>query len=83
MSDGRADTGLSDDHGAPHATRPDGLHLWVVVPAWNEECGIGATMAALADQRDRDFTLVVVDNGSTDGTAAVERACAAAGLAVR
>ncbi|MEU5691814.1 glycosyltransferase [Actinosynnema sp. NPDC020468] len=50
--------------------------LWVVVPAYNEERGITATLEALAAQRDRDFTLVVVDNGSTDSTAAVVRAFA-------
>ncbi|MEU7089982.1 glycosyltransferase family 2 protein [Streptomyces achromogenes] len=43
--------------------------LWVVVPAHQEAERIDATLDALAAQRDRDFTLVVVDNASTDGTA--------------
>ncbi|MEU6666090.1 glycosyltransferase family 2 protein [Streptomyces sp. NPDC046727] len=51
--------------------------LWVVVPAYNEEAGIGATLAALAAQTDTHFALVVVDNASTDGTAAVVRRFAA------
>jgi glycosyltransferase involved in cell wall biosynthesis len=46
-------------------TTPD---LWVVIPAYNEAATIGATLAALAAQTDRDFALVVVDNDSTDGT---------------
>lgn len=44
--------------------------LWVIVPAYNEEARIGATLDALAAQTDLDFTLLVVDNGSTDETAA-------------
>ncbi|GIM94316.1 glycosyltransferase family 2 protein [Paractinoplanes toevensis] len=47
--------------------------LWVVVPAYNEASKIGATLRALADQTDTDFTLLVVDNGSTDATAALAR----------
>lgn len=47
--------------------------LWVVVPAHQEAARIGATLAALAAQRDRDFALVVVDNASTDTTAALVR----------
>ncbi|MCU1646047.1 MAG: glycosyltransferase [Nocardia sp.] len=50
--------------------------LWVIVPAYNEEHGITKTLEALAAQQDRDFTLVVVDNDSTDGTAAVVSAFA-------
>jgi len=42
--------------------------LWVVVPAYNEAARIGATLEALAAQTDTDFTLLVVDNGSTDTT---------------
>lgn len=42
--------------------------LWVVVPAYQEAARIGDTLVALARQTDRDFTLLVVDNGSTDGT---------------
>jgi glycosyltransferase involved in cell wall biosynthesis len=50
-------------------------NLWVVVPLRNEASGIPPTLAALAAQRDRNFTLVLVDNGSTDGSAdAVRRA---------
>ncbi|GLW27335.1 glycosyltransferase family 2 protein [Actinoplanes regularis] len=48
--------------------------LWVVVPAYNEAARISATMYALAAQTDRDFTLLVVDNGSTDTTSDAVRA---------
>ncbi|GAA4600400.1 glycosyltransferase involved in cell wall biosynthesis [Actinoplanes octamycinicus] len=51
--------------------------LAVIVPAFDEAASIGATLGALAAQTDTDFTLVVVDNGSTDGTAAVVRDFAA------
>ncbi|GIF12138.1 glycosyltransferase family 2 protein [Actinoplanes teichomyceticus] len=51
--------------------------LAVIVPAFNEAASIGATLDALAAQTDTDFTLVVVDNASTDDTAAVVRRCGA------
>ena len=54
------------------------MDLWVVIPAYNEERSIGATLWRLAEQTDTGFTLVVVDNGSTDGTADAVRAFAAA-----
>jgi glycosyltransferase involved in cell wall biosynthesis len=50
--------------------------LWVVVPAHREAARIGATLDALAAQRDRDFTLVVVDNASDDDTAGIARSFA-------
>ncbi|WP_340560915.1 glycosyltransferase family 2 protein [Streptomyces sp. GSL17-111] len=49
------------------------MRLWVVVPAYNEAAGITPTLRALAAQTDTDFSLVVVDNASTDGTADVVR----------
>jgi glycosyltransferase involved in cell wall biosynthesis len=42
--------------------------LWVIVPAYDEEARIGAALRALAAQTDRDYSLVVIDNGSRDGT---------------
>ena len=48
--------------------------LWVVVPAYNEAARIRQTLEALARQTDQDFELLVVDNGSTDGTAGIARA---------
>ncbi|MFJ5230177.1 glycosyltransferase [Kitasatospora sp. NPDC088391] len=42
--------------------------LWVVVPAYQEAARIDGALHALARQHDRDFTLLVVDNGSTDAT---------------
>jgi glycosyltransferase involved in cell wall biosynthesis len=49
----------------------------VVVPAYNEAASIGDTLEALAAQTDTGFRLVVVDNGSTDGTGDVVRRFAA------
>ncbi|MEV4412509.1 glycosyltransferase family 2 protein [Catellatospora sp. NPDC049609] len=54
-----------------------GHPLWVVIPAYNEQASIGATLRRLAEQTDRAFTLVVVDNASTDRTAEVVREHAA------
>jgi glycosyltransferase involved in cell wall biosynthesis len=52
------------------------MDLWVIVPAYNEERSIGATLRRLSEQADADFTVVVVDNASTDRTAEVVRAFA-------
>ncbi|MEV0059623.1 glycosyltransferase family 2 protein [Nocardia sp. NPDC050718] len=52
--------------------------LWVVIPAFDEARGIGATLNAIAAQRDTDFRVVVVDNDSSDGTAGIVRTFAAA-----
>ncbi|OLT34338.1 glycosyl transferase [Actinomadura sp. CNU-125] len=61
------------------------MNLWVVVPAYNEERSIGATLRRLAEQTDTAFTLVVVDNAGTDATAKIveEFAAADAGFGVR
>jgi glycosyltransferase involved in cell wall biosynthesis len=42
--------------------------LWIVIPFFNEEAAIEATLEALRNQTDRLFAAVLVDNGSTDGT---------------
>ncbi|ROO83226.1 glycosyltransferase involved in cell wall biosynthesis [Actinocorallia herbida] len=49
------------------------MNLWVVIPAYNEAKSIGATLTRLAQQTDPDFTVLVVDNASTDGTAEIVR----------
>jgi glycosyltransferase involved in cell wall biosynthesis len=51
--------------------------MWVIVPAYDEAARIGATLDALAAQTDTGFRLLVVDNGSTDATAAIARAAGA------
>ncbi|GAA4858538.1 glycosyltransferase [Kitasatospora terrestris] len=48
-----------------------------MVPAYQEAARITGTLEALAAQRDREFTLLVVDNGSTDATAELVRSFAA------
>lgn len=49
------------------------MDLWVVIPAYNEEYSVAGTLRALVAQRDKDFTVVVVDNASTDRTAEIVR----------
>ncbi|MGS2586411.1 glycosyltransferase family A protein [Streptomyces hebeiensis] len=51
--------------------------MWVIVPAHQEEARLPDTLRALAAQREKDFTLLVVDNGSSDRTGAVAREFAA------
>jgi glycosyltransferase involved in cell wall biosynthesis len=48
-----------------------GRDLWVVIPAYNEERSIGATLHRLTEQTDRDFRVLVVANVCTDTTVAV------------
>lgn len=60
------------DSAQPVAPPPAG-RLAVVVPVYDEAAGIGATLTALAGQRDTDFDAVFVDNGSHDGSAGVIR----------
>lgn len=50
--------------------------LAVVVPFFNEERWLPQTLDALLAQNDRDFELVLVDNGSSDGSSALARSFA-------
>lgn len=52
------------------------LEVSVIVPARNEEACLGACLASLAGQQGVAFEVIVVDDGSTDGTAAVARSFA-------
>ncbi len=44
------------------------MHVGVVIPAYNAASWIGDAIASLLAQTHRDWTLVVVDDGSADGT---------------
>lgn len=46
------------------------LQLTIILPFFDEAGWIGRTVASLVGQRDQRFRLVLVDNGSTDGSAA-------------
>ena len=47
------------------------MRIGIVVPAYNAAPWIGDAIASVIAQTHRDWTLVVVDDGSTDGTAQV------------
>lgn len=54
----------------------------VVVPAFNEELGIAAAVRSLAASDYPELEIVVVDDGSTDNTAAIARALGLPGVRV-
>ncbi|HEU4329094.1 MAG TPA: glycosyltransferase family 2 protein [Roseiflexaceae bacterium] len=59
---------------APRVDLPErGPLVSVIIPARNEAARIGPCLEGLAAQTYRDFELIVVDDGSTDGTAEVVR----------
>ncbi|MFF5964180.1 glycosyltransferase [Streptomyces collinus] len=54
--------------GAPWMRETSGP-VTVLVPAYNEEAGIGATLRSLLDSTHRQLQVVVIDDGSSDRTA--------------
>ncbi|HVN85634.1 MAG TPA: glycosyltransferase family 2 protein [Candidatus Binatia bacterium] len=54
-----------------------GPELSIVIPAYNEGAALGAVLGALKAERLPRFEIVVVDDGSTDDTAAVAASCGA------
>jgi glycosyltransferase involved in cell wall biosynthesis len=48
----------------------------VIVPARNEECCLGACLQSLVEQSGVGFELIVVDDGSSDGTRGIAQAVA-------
>jgi len=47
----------------------------VVIPAYNHECWISETLASVLNQSLKDLEVIVIDDGSTDKTAALVAAC--------
>jgi glycosyltransferase involved in cell wall biosynthesis len=54
-------------------------HVTVTIPAFNHERYIARAIESVLDQSHRDLDVVVVDDGSSDGTLAVARRYASAG----
>lgn len=51
-----------------------GMFFSIVIPLYNKEPFVGKTLESVLRQRFEDFELIVVDDGSTDGSAAIVEA---------
>ena len=60
----------SKKEGAAAATA-DGIHTTVVLPAYNEAAALPHVLEELGESLDSSYEVLVVDDGSTDGTAEV------------
>ncbi|MDP1699411.1 MAG: glycosyltransferase family 2 protein [Aestuariivirga sp.] len=67
--------------GLAQLRRPEGLRVAVIVPAHDEEDGIGATVSGIAKQLGASDRLIVVADNCTDGTAEQARAAGAETIA--
>src|SRR5687768_4414886 len=65
---------MSGEAKAHEAAGPDGPLVSVVVPAFNAEDSLEATLRSVAGQSWRDLEIIIVDDGSTDRTAAIAEA---------
>ena len=61
---------------------PDPPGVTVIVPAYNEAAGIQSTVRSIVANRHRPLHVIVVDDGSTDGTAAAVRAMRLPGVSL-
>jgi glycosyltransferase involved in cell wall biosynthesis len=61
-----------------HAPIPTGAipEVSIIVPARNEEASLGACLESLVAQTGVEFEIIVVDDGSTDGTRAIAQSFA-------
>ena len=57
----------------PRVAPAGGVRLSVVIPSWNGREELAACLSALREQTVRDIEVIVVDNGSTDGSVAFVR----------
>jgi len=55
----------------PHLTAPDLPLVSVLIPAWNAEKFIQQAITSVLKQSIKNFELIIVNDGSTDGTAAL------------
>ena len=65
--------GLAKTIGRPRSPGAAPVTLGVIVAAHNEAAGLPLTLAALFDQSEPPELIVIADDGSTDGTAALLR----------
>src|SRR6185437_12181045 len=75
----RGRPGEAASEGAASALEPDAALASVVVVCWNAQAVVGRCLEQLLEQDYPNFELIVVDDGSTDGTLAVAEAAAATG----